>query len=978
MRRYGLLLSSAIATLVWSLSTLPAGAQATASGDTAQPQTVVVTGTRIKRPNLKSDSPVTTVDSSEIKAQGATTIDSVLNNLPQVTSDATQFDSNGSDGTAQVNLRNLGSNRNLVLIDGQRELPAEAGDLNFIPTIMVDRVDVVTGGASAVYGSDAISGVVNFILKKNLTGLHLDAQYGFAQHSNDDNGLRDIVAAHDYVVPKSNVTDAGTYTINLSGGQNFADGRGNLSGFVGYRKAEPVTQAARDYSACAYDMATDSSFVCGGSSNSAYGKITSTDPSSPNYLVSLGNNPDGSKSFVPYNSSTMAYNYAPTNYIQRDDKRLSAGMFGHYQFSPAFEVYGSVLAMKDRSFSQAAPSAIWQGTNFTINCDNPLMSASQKTSLCGSTTSTADTTAQIGYRFAGLPRRDDLRHEDYRGTFGVKGAINDHISYDVNVLQSVVFYKEAYYNDINQTKAAEGLQVVDVNGTATCKSVVDGTDPSCVPIDIFSTAGPSAAALKWLGDVSKTQNTSRERTVSGTLNVDLGGYGIRSPWATDGVASVFGAESRVDSLNYVVNDVAASNGSVNADGRVTTNEVFTEFNVPIVQDKPFVKDITLDLGLRTSSYKATSSTVSAPVKHTSTFKVDGEWAINDDIRLRASYNKAVRAPSVSELFAASGYGNVSMTDACAGSAPTASLAACQLSGVTTTQYGHILECPSDFCTESYGGNPNLNPEEAKTYTAGIVFTPRFARTLKLSVDYYHIKVDNYISSVDPTLILNQCLTTGNSFFCKLVHRDPSTGSVYGNGLGYVISTNVNTGYLMTSGYDFSASYSLDLADVVHKAWGKLAFDFTGTWLNEQVTEPLPGMGTYDCKGLFGPVCGNPSPTWRHTLRTTWMPVNLPLTLSANWRHFDPVKLASNTDNVYLAGTTSVIDKEIKAYDYLDLSATYKLLGKYNLRAAINNVFDKNPPVISEEVLVGYGNGNTYPGTYDPLGRTISIGLSLDF
>jgi len=978
MTRKGLLLSSAIATVVWSVSLMPAAAQTTAAAaQDAQTQTVVVTGTRIKRPNLKSNSPVTTVDSGEIKAQGATTVESVLNNLPQVTSDATQYDSNGSDGTSQVNLRNLGSNRNLVLIDGQRELPAEAGDLNFIPTAMVDRVDVVTGGASAVYGSDAISGVVNFILKKNLTGLHLDAQYGFAQHTNDDDALRSIVAAHTYVVPKKNITDGGTYTINLSGGQNFADGRGNISGFLGYRKSEPVTQSARDYSACAYDLATDSSFVCGGSSNSAYGKITSTDPSSPNYLVSLANNPDGSKSFVPYSSSTMAYNYAPTNYIQRDDKRLSAGLFGHYQFNPAFEVYGSVLAMKDHSFSQAAPSAIWQGTNFTINCDNPLMSAAQKTSLCGSSTSTADTTAQIGYRFAGLPRRDDLRHEDYRGTFGVKGAVNDHISYDVNYLESVVFYHEAYYNDINQTKAAEGLQVVSVNGTPTCESVVDGTDPTCVPIDIFSTAGPSKAALTWLSDVSKTRNTSRERNLSGTVNIDLGGYGVRSPWASDGVASVVGAESRVDTLNYVVNDVAASNGAVNADGRVKTDEVFGELNLPIVQDKPLMKDITLDFGVRTSSYKADSSTTSAPTKHTSTFKIDGQWAPTSDIRFRASYNKAIRAPSVSELFAASGYGNVSMSDACAGSTPSATLAACQLSGVTAAQYGHILECPSDVCTESYGGNPDLNPEEAKTYTAGVVFTPSFARTLKVTVDYYHIKVDNYISSVDPTLILNQCLT-GNSFFCKLVHRDPTTGSLYGNALGYVISTNVNTGYLLTSGYDFTATYGLDLQDVVHKAWGRLAFDFTGTWLNEQINEPLPGLGTYDCKGLFGPVCGNPSPTWRHTLRTTWTAPAVPLTLSANWRHLDPVKLASNTDNAYLAGTTSVIDKEIKAYDYLDLSATYKLLGKYNLRAAINNVFDKDPPVVAEGLLVGFGNGNTYPGTYDPMGRTISIGLSLDF
>ena len=973
--RNSLLIGAACAALL----TAPAAmAQDAAATDTAaaQPTQVVVTGTRIKRPNLKSNSPITTVDAGEIKSQGATSIESVLNNLPQVTADATQFASNGSDGTSQVNLRNLGSNRNLVLIDGQRELPAQAGDLNFIPTAMVERVDVLTGGASAVYGSDAISGVVNFVLKKNLTGIHLDAQYGYANHTNDDDYSRSVVAAHGFDVPKSSVTDGGTYTINLSGGKNFGDGRGNISGFVGYRKVEPVTQAARDYSACAFDMETVSSYYCGGSSNSAYGKFTSSDPASPLYNQgSYADNPDGSKTFVPYDSSVMAYNYAPTNYIQRDDKRLSAGLFGHYKFNEATELYGTFIAMKDRSFSQAAPSAVWQGTDFTINCDNPLMSEAQAAMLCAP--GAASTTTQIGYRFAGLPRRDDLRHEDYRGTIGLRGQINDNISYDVSYLQSVVFYKEAYYNDINQTKVANALQVVDVDGVPTCQSVIDGTDPNCVPLDIFSTAGPSAEALAYLSDVSMTRNTLRQQNLSGSLNIDLGAYGVKSPWATDGVASVFGGESRIDSMNYVVNEIALSNGSTNSDGRVSTNEIFAEFNVPLVQDKPWVKDLTVDIGLRGSAYKATSSTSEAPLKHTSTFKIDGQYAPNSDIRFRASYNKAIRAPSIDELFAAQGLGNVSAGDPC-DSSKAATEPQCELTGLSAAQWGSsILECPSNFCTQLYGGNPDLNPETAKTYTAGFVYTPKKVPGLRVSLDYFHIRVDDYISTVDPTLILNQCLTTGSSFFCGLIHRNPTTGILYGTD-GYIISTNVNTGYLQTSGYDVSANYTLDLEAVTGKNLGRINFDLTGTLLSDLTTEPLPGMGTYDCKGLFGPVCGQPSPTWRHTLRTTWTVPWVAATLSANWRHLDPVKLSSNTDNAYLTGTYSEIDRQIKAYDYLDLSATYKFGGRYTLRATVNNVFDKDPPTISEEILVGYGNGNTYPGTYDPLGRTISFGLTADF
>jgi len=974
--RNSLLIGAACAALL----TAPAAfAQDAASSDApaaaAEPTMVVVTGTRIKRPNLKSNSPITTVDSAEIKAQGATTIETVLNSMPQVTGDASQGVSNGSDGTSQVNLRNLGSTRNLVLIDGQRALPAQGSDLNFIPTAMVDRIDVVTGGASAVYGSDAISGVVNFMLKKNLTGIHFDAQYGYANHTNDNDGLRDLQSASGYDTAPKSVTDGDKYTINLSGGKNFGDGRGNISGFIGYSKTEPVTQDSRDYSACA--LSGTANFACSGSSNSAYGKITSSDPSSPSYLTPLGDNPDGTKTFVPYDASTMSYNTNPLNYIQRSDKRLSAGLFAHYKFNEAAEVYGTFIAMKDRSFSQVAPSAIWQGTDYTINCDNPLMSDAQKQSLCGSTTSTADTTAQIGYRFAGLPRRDDIRHEDYRGTVGVRGQINDNISYDINYLQSVVFYHEDYYNDINQSKVANALQVVNVNGVATCKSVVDGTDPNCVPVDIFSTAGPSAEALAYLSDVSSTRNTLRESNLSGSLNIDFGAYGLKSPWASDGVASVFGAESRVDSLNYVVNQVALDNGGTNSDGRVATNEIYTEFNVPVIQDKPWVKDLTLDFGLRGSAYKASSSTSESPLKHTTTWKVDGQYAVNSDIRFRASYNKAVRAPSISELFTAQALGNVTANDPC-GSAMTATLAQCELTGVTAAQYGSIiLDCPSQQCTQQYGGNPDLNPETAKTYTFGFVYTPTKVRSLNLSVDYYNIRVDDYISTVDPTLILNQCLTTGNSFYCGLIHRNSKTGILYGTD-GYIISTNVNTGYLQTSGIDINANYTLDTETLFNKNLGRVNFAFMGTSLLEQITEPLPGLGTYDCKGLFGPTCGNPNPAWRHTLRTTWTLPWVDASLSVNWRHLDPVKLSSNTDNSYLAGTTSTLNSQIKAYDYIDLAASYKFASRYTVRASINNLFDKDPPAIASDVLSGTGNGNTYASTYDTLGQTVMIGLSADF
>ena len=237
----------------WSVSATAQETEA-AAGDS---QVVVVTGTRIRKPNLKSASPITTVDDREVKLQGATAIDAVLKALPQVEAGNNENQSNNSDGTAGVNLRSLGGNRALVLIDGQRFLPTLGVDLNFIPSSLVERTDVLTGGASSVYGSDAMSGVVNFIMRKKLNGVRFDSQYSIYQHTNDDDYLRGVQKAAGITPAKENVWDGQKYDFNIAAGADIADGKGNVTAYFGYRKMEPVTQDARDYSTCALEF-TDS------------------------------------------------------------------------------------------------------------------------------------------------------------------------------------------------------------------------------------------------------------------------------------------------------------------------------------------------------------------------------------------------------------------------------------------------------------------------------------------------------------------------------------------------------------------------------------------------------------------------------------------------------------------------------------------------------------------------------------------------
>ena len=992
-------------------STASADGSAAGSEAPSAVSEVVVTGTRIRSPNLTSNSPLSVTNTQELKFQGTTQVENLLNQLPQFTPDQNQSVSNGSTGVATVNLRGLGSFRNLVLVDGRRLQPGDprdvSADINNVPSALVDRVEVITGGASAVYGSDAVSGVVNFVLKKNFEGVQVDAQITGYNHQNGNDRFRNIFSRFGGTPPGDRDFDGKTYDTSLLIGANTPDDKGNVTAYFGYRYLEPVTQDSRDFSSCG--IATPfsgpgSEFICQGSSNSAFGRFAvSNGPNTLGLPASGGpfvNNPNGSRTFQTY-TGAQAFNFGPFNFLQRQDERYTAGAFAHYKINDKVEVYGDLMFTDDQSIAQIAPSGLFRGTGangsatYGVNCNNPLLSASQATALCGARAGTSTVTQlDIGYRFAGLPRQDDLRHTNYKIDLGVRGDLGSGWNYDVYAQYGTTIYAETYLNDVSVSRVQDALLVgTNAAGQPACLSVINAGSGNCVPLDIFraQSAGLTPASIGYVVTPGFQRGEVTEQIVSGSITGDLGQYGVKSPFHNDGIGIALGAEYRRQSLDFKT-DALFTSGDLSGQGGPTIGnagafevyDLFGEIRIPLLSNLPLVHDLTLVGGYRFSDYSTVGTT--------NTYKAELSYAPIQDLRFRASYNRAARAPNIVELFAAQSRGLGSFADPCATDfgGVRASLAQCQRTGLTAAQYATIADCPSAQCSILTGGNPNLQPEIADTYTAGFVYQPGYLKGFNISVDYFDITIDGFVGSVPSSTALNNCLSNGDPFFCSLVRRDPASGILYGS-QGFVVATNLNTGLLRSRGVDIVANYARPLAEIGYGSfhlpdYGTVNFSYQATYTDELTTKSLPGTQPYNCRGQFGLTCGQPTAAYRHQFRTTW---NTPwnLALSARYRYISGSKFDGFSPNPQLnvgaVPSDDPLDAKIGAYGYLDLSATWQIRRNLQLRAGVNNVTDRDPPVIDSNTLGisgpgTFGNANTFPGVYDSLGRQVFVGLTASF
>jgi len=991
--------------------TVAANTAATTTTADASLEEVVVTGSRISVPNQVSISPVTFVSAETIQETGATRVEDMLNSLPQVTGAQGSNIVNGSDGTATVNLRGLDAKRTLVLVDGLRLGPGDprtggASDVNMIPVELIDSVEVLTGGASSVYGADAVAGVVNFKLNDHFEGVKLVADAGLYQHhNNDQDGVSDAISTFnannpgaDFAPAPSTTTGGATKSLAFIAGVNSEDGKGNATFYATYRNVNSVLQNKYSVSACtlASGYATSTGHLsCSGSGT--------TNPARFFQYDTMGNLLDDNTiskttgALTPFTDANR-FNYGPLNYFQRPDDRYTAGAFLHYEFNEHADVYSSTMFMDDRSVAQIAPSGAFQ-TVFNVPCSNPLLTAQEVATWCGpgdaigtatgangqNGTPVGSTNLYIGRRLVeGGNRQDDLEHMDFRETIGVKGKAIDGWEYDASFQFSLVDLSETYENDVSKTKLQDALNVVSVGGVPTCSvvaaGVASGLGYGCVPFNPFQIGGVTAAQAAYLDTPGVQRGQVKQTIVNINLTGDLGTYGIQSPLANNGVKVNFGGEWRDERSftdpdeEFQTGDLAGQGGqTLPVAGGIISRDAFVESNIPLIEDRPFAKSLALDAGYRYSGYSLGFDT--------NTFKLGLEWAPSEDYRIRGSFSRAVRAPNAGELFSAQSVGLDGNTDPCAGPTPTASQAQCVNAGVSAAQYGKVAANPAAQYNGLTGGNPDLQPETALTTSFGVGWTPSYIRNLRFQVDYYDIKIENVIQSIGADTILAEC--TQADLFCNLIHRN-SIGSLWLSNTGYVTDTLANVGELEEKGVDIDLSYAFDMG-----AAGKIHTDLQGTWVNKYEITPIEAMGgtARNCAGYYGLQCsaftsaaGAPVFRYRQTLRTTWVTPWNGADVSIAWRYFSPVQLeqlsgnpnlSAGPGNTIASGAISNTDARIPSFTYIDLTASMKLTDKISFRLGVNNILDKQAPAVGLTNLASIsGNGNTFPQIYDSLGRYI--------
>jgi iron complex outermembrane recepter protein len=1010
MTRELLLASTIVAGLGFAA---PAFAQtAAAATEERAAEVVVVTGTRIRQPGLVSASPITSIGAGEINRQIARDPEVVLRALGPVFPGNNEGSNNGTNGGATVSLRGLGTNRTLVLVDGKRATPFQLNgsvDLQTIPQALVERIDVVTGGASSVYGTDAVAGVVNFVMRRDFEGVVASWRKSFTSFGDGEDSKLD-----------------------LTFGANSSDGKGNVTVNLGFADRASIRQDQRPFGLVQFSSQT----------GLPQGSPTALPPVwAPIGLTVAQNNiwrsqagiavggaldavPKGpGNSLIPYVEARDGFNFNPDNYYRTGFKRYSASARAHYEVASWAELYGSFDFNSYQTAAQLASSGSFTTPN-PIPLGNPFIPQALRTQLCNTlgvadlSTCVAGNAAlpaanfQVARRFEEFgPRVNIFDIDAYQVLVGSRGQLMslDNWSYDLSFQTGKSRLTETRTNWGSQSRLRAALNTLDGR---TCLSTAPnvaggaaypggtapaGTVANCVPIDIFGGLGSvTPAAVSWVNlnairGIEVTQEVS-----SGNVSGDLGGF-LKSPWATDRVGVSFGWEYRSVLAGQSADDpsqrslapgqpevLGSGAPAVPYTGSFELVEYNVETSVPLLTDKFLAQSLNLEAGARTTSFRTAGKKKDFP-----SFKLGVNWEPVSDLRVRAMYQRAVRAPNAAELFAPQVTGLTTLAvDPCGLAAintadfNTAGTLSnlCRLTGVTSGQVGAVPNPPANQAALTSGGNPLLGPEKADTYTLGVVYQPSFVKGLTVNLDWYDIEINGAIVGVSATDVTNGCYsaalnpTRAFNGFCSLIERGPTGGLTNARG---IVSVPSNLGFIKTSGVDFGATYSIDLESFgLSSDWGRISTEIRGTWTDSFQLQNLPTVALVECMGndvgYYGGTCGLHVPKFKFEQSSNWSIGDFQI--GYRWRHYGKGEIL----NIPALASVRTEARTIESYNYLDLNGQWEITETFTLNAAVRNTFDKDPPALGGGFSGVTTSGNTLPSIYDSVGREYILSVSARF
>lgn len=977
--------ASVLAAAAAAIAATPAMAQ-----DAEDEEAIVVTGTRLVRQDFEAISPITTVGAEQLELTATMTTDSLLNELPQIIPGNTRTSNNsGGEDFATVDLRGLGPGRTLVLVNGER-VPGSSTtgtvDINTIPASLISRIEVVTGGASAVYGSDALSGVINFVLKDDYEGAEVSATYGAELETGN----------------------AAEFEINGLVGGNFANGRGNITTYASYYNRAGVFQSEYDYSrtsaALCYDSGHGGYFVCdtgaeaytssfpgvafpGGSGTPPWGWITNN-PGNPftNLSVSLPGqfgaantdcNPNtpgvavnsGNLSFnnagqltprftagacgVPDRANgSSRYNFAPDNFLIIPAERIALSTTGHYDISDTLRLNVLINFTDSKSEVQLAPTPA-TGLTVTLTPAMQTLISTNHPDLWTALQSRANKLAPfvMDRRATEVGTRNAFfENNSFFFLASLEGSLGDNWDWALSASYGQSAFNSRAINSVNATALRQGLAgCQDSSGNPLGVAAL----PGCVALDIFGPntlnndpdgAGPlqAGAMTSFIRVNTFTNVKTEENRISGYIRGDL----FELPAGP--VASVFGFEYR-DSFAGQYNDNEQRTGNIfgfnavqDQEGQVDVYELYTEVSVPLVSEAPFAHYLGLEGGFRRSNYSS--------IGDVDTYKIGGEWAPTEWLRFRAVYNEATRAPNVFELFQNGDQGFPSYTDPCRDTAgggngvpdvAGVTQAFCVGQGVPIGNYPGFAANNSQVQAFAFG-NPNLAPETATSTTYGFVFQPDWfpVGDFRATVDWYDIEISDVIAAFGAQFFINDCYINQNLTSCARIVRTPATGQIFS-----VNTTRANQGTLATSGIDIQLEWSVPIGPgqlTINELYSILdSFEINGN----------------DFAGTSTAAIGGALPDYKSVLSVTY---NV-----GDWTLFGRWSYVPELDE---SGVFSV-PHMTPAASYVDLAVRWNLTDNFTLTGNIDNVMDDYPP----QTFGGlFSQANTDPQVYRVLGRSFSI------